>query len=158
MKVKGIGELVQSHPFFAGLKEADIELIAGCAKNVRFAAGEAIFREGQAADAFYVIRVGRIGIDVSLPPRGWIRVQTLEAGDVLGWSWLFPPYKWHFSAVALEAVRAFEFNGTCLRGKCEDDNRLGFELMKRFARVMMERLQAARLQILDVYGNPGESR
>ena len=157
MKVKGIGELVQSHPFFAGLEAADIDLIAGCARNVRFAPGEPIFREGQAADAFYVIRVGRVAIDVSRPS-GSIRVQTLEAGDVLGWSWLFPPYKWQFSAVALEAVRAFEFDGTCLRGKCDGDKRLGYELMKRFARVMIERLQATRLQVLDVYGNPGGSR
>ncbi len=78
--------------------------------------------------------------------------QTVAEGDVLGWSWLFPPYRWVFDAQALELTRALVFDGTCLRGKCEDDHNLGYELMKRFAHVVVQRLQATRLQLLDVYG------
>jgi hypothetical protein len=80
-------------------------------------------------------------------------IGTLEAGEVLGWSWLFAPYHWHFDARAVGVVRATAFDGACLRGKCDDDPRLGYELMRRFAAVMIDRLQWTRLQLLDVYGN-----
>lgn len=150
--------VLAAHPFFSGLDEDYLEIIAGCAKNVAFRAGEAIFREGQAADWFYLLREGRVVLDISVPHRGKVTLQTLEPGEVLGWSWLFPPYKWAFGATATEPTRAIAMDGTCLRGKCEADPRMGYELMKRFARVMMDRLQATRVQMLDVYGHHGEAR
>ncbi len=80
-------------------------------------------------------------------------IETIEAGEVIGWSWLFPPYRWHFDARALAPVRATRFDGACLRGKCEADPALGYDLMSRFAQVLIERLQWTRLRLLDVYGD-----
>jgi CRP/FNR family transcriptional regulator, cyclic AMP receptor protein len=142
-------------PFFAGLRTADLELIAGCASNVRFREGELLFRDGDNADVFYVLRHGRVALETFVPARGPFTIETLEAGEVVGWSWLFPPYRWHFDAHARSLVRATRFDGACLRAKCESDPRLGYELMFRFAQVMIDRLQSTRLRLLDVYGNDG---
>jgi CRP-like cAMP-binding protein len=143
--------LVQ-HPFFKDLAPRYIQLSAGCAANVRFKAGEFLFREGEAANQFYLIRHGKVALQVFVPHRGPITIETIPAGEVLGWSWLFPPYRWHFDAQALELVRAIAFDGQCLRDKCEEDHDLGYALMQRFAQIMLQRLQATRLQLLDVYG------
>jgi CRP/FNR family cyclic AMP-dependent transcriptional regulator len=142
-------------PFFEGLRPADLELIAGCASNVRFREGELLFRDGDNADVFYVLRHGRVALETFVPARGPFTIETLEAGEVVGWSWLFPPYRWHFDAHARSLVRATRFDGACLRAKCESDPRLGYELMSRFAQVMIDRLQSTRLRLLDVYGNDG---
>ncbi|MCX7919696.1 MAG: cyclic nucleotide-binding domain-containing protein [bacterium] len=144
--------LLKKHPFLKDLSEEYIERLVSCAKNVRFNQDEYICREGQEAESFYLIREGRAAIEIYSPVKGSIRIQTIEAGDVLGWSWLFAPYRWHFDIRAIEPIRAFEFDGKCLRSKCEEDHDLGYELMKRFARLMEERLQATRLQLLDMYG------
>lgn len=144
--------IIRQHPFFQGLDERYLKLIVGCARNVRFDVDEAIFREGEPADQFYLIREGRVAVQVNVPGRGAITLQTVDAGDVLGWSWLFPPYRWRFSARALQPTRALAFDAQCLRAKCERDHDLGYELVKRFARVVTERLEAARLQLLDLYG------
>ena len=144
--------ILAEHPFFKNLDRRYLELIVGCASNVRFNAGEFIFREGEEADRFYIIRHGKIALEVFAPDRGPLTIQTIGEGDVLGWSWLFPPYRWHFDARALELTRAIALDGKCLREKCEEDHDLGYELVKRFAQIIMERLQATRLQLLDVYG------
>jgi CRP-like cAMP-binding protein len=139
-------------PLFEGLPDSALELIAGCGSNVHFAEGELLFREGDTADRFFVIRHGSIALETFVPARGPVTIETIEAGDVVGWSWLFPPYRWHFDAKALAGVRATSFDGACLRGKCDADPSLGYGLMSRFARVMIERLQSTRLRLLDVYG------
>ena len=90
-------------------------------------------------------------MEIHAPPRGSIIIQTLDEGDVLGWSWLFPPYRWMSSAKAIELTRAIALDGKCLRGKSEEDHDFGYELLKRFARVIQERLQATRLQLINVY-------
>lgn len=144
--------ILAEHPFLKGLDPHHLQLIAGCASNVRFDAGRLIFREGEEADQFYIIRRGKVALEVFVPGRGSITIQTIGEGDVLGWSWLFPPYHWHFDARALELTRAIAFDGKCLRTKCEDDHDLGYELVKRFTHIVMQRLQATRLQLLDVYG------
>jgi CRP-like cAMP-binding protein len=144
--------LLADHSFFRDLPPDYIRLLAGCAKNVRFEAGQAIFREGEDADQFYLIRDGRVALEVFTPERGSAPILTLGAGDALGWSWLIPPYKWRFDARAIETTLAFALDGKCLRGKCEEDPRLGYELLKRIAEVIVERLHATRLQMLDVYG------
>ena len=144
--------ILAQHPFFQDIAPAHRQLMAGCAANVRFPAGADLFREGNAADQFYLLRHGRVALQVFIPAQGRITIETIEAGDVLGWSWLFPPYRWHFDAQALELTRAIAFDGECLRAKCDDDHDLGYTLMQRFARIMMQRLQATRLQLLDVYG------
>ena len=144
--------IIREHLFFQGLGERYLQLIAGCAKNVRFEEGQVIFCEGDAADQFYLIREGQVAVQVMIPHRGLTTVETAGAGDVLGWSWLFEPYRWCFDARAQRPTRALAFDGKCLRGKCEEDHDLGYELFKRFTHLMTDRLERARLQLLDVYG------
>lgn len=150
MNTRSIRDLLGEHEFFTGLTPEYLDLIAGCGQNVVFPASELIFREGDPADHFYVLRQGRVALAVHAPGRE-IVVATVGPGDVLGWSWLFPPHRWRFDAHALEPVRAVALDGVCLRGKCDDDPRLGYELMRRFARIMADRLDATRMQLLDVY-------
>jgi CRP-like cAMP-binding protein len=142
-------------PFFAGLAPADLELIAGCGSNVRFREDELLFQEGDRADSFFVLRHGTVALETFVPGRGSVTIETLDAGEVVGWSWLFEPYRWHFDARARSLVRATRFDGECLRAKCESDPRLGYDLMSRFAQVMIDRLQSTRLRLLDVYGDGG---
>ena len=150
-----LDELIAHAPVFAGLGSEDLTLIAGCAQNVGFDDGQLLFREGEPADTFYVVRRGRVSLELHTPERGGLVIDTIEPGEVVGWSWLFEPYVWHFDARAAGPLRAIAFDGACLRGKCEDDKELGYELMKRFAQVMIDRLQHARVRLLDVYGGVG---
>jgi CRP-like cAMP-binding protein len=144
--------LVAEVPALEGLSGPQLELIAGCATNVHFDDGEYLFREGERADVFYAIRRGALALEIHVPAREPVIVETLHEGDLLGWSWLFPPYRWKFDARALEPASAISFDGACLRGKCDTDHELGYELMQRIAGVIIERLQATRLRLLDVYG------
>lgn len=144
--------ILAQHPFFQDIEPLYLQLMVGCAANVRFAAGDDLFREGDVANRFYLIRHGHVALQVFIPGQGRITIETIEAGEVLGWSWLFPPYRWHFDAQALELSRAIAFDGACLRAKCDEDHDLGYMLMQRFAQVMTQRLQATRLQLLDLYG------
>ena len=116
----------------------------------QFAPGEWIFREGDPANRFYLILRGKVSVESYAMNRGSTPIQTVEEGDVLGWSWLFPPYYWHFDARAVEATEAVFFYGTPLRSECEEDHDLGYELVKRMAEVMMRRLQATRRHMLDL--------
>jgi len=146
-----VDALLRDVPLFDGLEPAALALVAGCGSNVRFREDELLFRDGDAADTFFVLRHGRVALETFVPTRGAVTIETLDAGEVLGWSWLFPPYRWHFDARALSLVRATRFDGACLRAKCEADPRLGYELMSRFAQIVVDRLQATRLRLLDVY-------
>jgi CRP-like cAMP-binding protein len=146
-------EILADVPFLEGMSPERLALLAGCASNVHFDAGELIFREGDEANTFYVVRHGSVAVELHAPARNPMTVETIEAGEILGWSWLFPPYRTHFDARALSSVRATGFDGGCLRGKCEDDPALGYDLMKRFAQVFTERLHWTRLRLLDIYGD-----
>ncbi|HAV65595.1 MAG TPA: Crp/Fnr family transcriptional regulator [Verrucomicrobiales bacterium] len=150
--MKNLKALIQEHPFFAGLDAAYLDLLAGCAKNVQFAAGEHLFHEGDPADQFYLVRAGQVALELHVPGRAVEIIESVPAGEVIGWSWLFKPYLWQFDARALKAVRATAFDGRCLRGKCDANHDLGYELALRVAQVMMQRLQATRLRLLDFYG------
>jgi len=145
--------LLRDHPFLKDLEPEYLTLLAGCAMNVRFGEGSFLFREGEAADRCFLIREGKLALEIAAPGRGSIIVQTLGAGHVAGFSWLLEPHQWQFDGRAIEPVRAIALDGTCLRGKCADDPRLGFELTQLFARLAIRRLQATRLRLLDVYGN-----
>ena len=145
--------LIAAVPLFEGLAAGELETIAGCAGNVRFTSGQNLFREGDAADNFFVVRHGTVAVGNFVPPRGELVIETLEAGDLLGWSWLFPPYRSHFDARALTSVRATQFDGACLRDKCAADPAFGYDLMSRFAQILIERLQWTRLRLLDIYGD-----
>lgn len=147
-----IDTILRDVPLFDGLSDEALELIAGCGSNVHFGEGELLFRQGDPADTFFVIRYGSVALETFVPARGPVTIETIESGDVVGWSWLFAPYRWHFDAKALVGVRATVFDGACLRGKCDADPALGYQLMSRFAQVIIERLQWTRLRLLDVYG------
>lgn len=139
------------YTFLADLSRLHLERLAACASSTYLSEGDQIFREGDYADGFYLIREGEVSLELRLPNRGPVVVQTLHQGDILGWSWLFPPYRWHFDARSLTPVLAIGFDAACIRRACDDDHELGYFLMKRFAQVMIERLQRSRLQMLDLY-------
>lgn len=149
--MENLERILSAHPFFTQLGEQYLPLLVSCASNVRFSTGELIFREGEEANQFYLIREGKVALEVCSPRRQPISVHTLGRGDVLGWSWLIPPYRWHFNARVIEPIRAFALDGKCLRAKCEEDHDLGYALMKQVAQVTTQRLQATRLQLLDIY-------
>lgn len=155
MKTRSLQEIVKAHPFFAGLDEEFSVLVCGCAKNVRFNAGQYLFREGEPADQFYLVRHGRVALQISAPGREAVTFQTLGPGEIVGVSWLIPPYRWSYDAKALELTRAIAMDAACLRGKSESDHDLGYDMMKRFMPILIQRLQATRMQILDVYGSHG---
>jgi CRP-like cAMP-binding protein len=150
--MENLEHLLIDHPFLRGLKPEHTKVIVGCASNVHFNEGDVIFREGDEANKFFIIRHGKIALEIYAPERGPIGIQTLREGNILGWSWLIPPYRWHYDARATESVRAIALDGKCLRQKCEADPELGYELMKRFADVLEQRLQATTVQLLDLYG------
>jgi CRP/FNR family cyclic AMP-dependent transcriptional regulator len=154
--MEDLERILREHPFLHGMEDRHIKLIVGCASNAVFKAGEFVFREGEDADAFYFIRHGRVLVETHVPQKGTIIIRSREAGEIFGWSWLVPPYKWHFDARAVELTRAIALDGKCLRTKCEEDHDLGYEIMKRFALVIAERLEATRLQLMDVYGNSSQ--
>ncbi len=153
MKAISIGELLSSHPLLSGLPAADIETVAGCARNVIIKPGDMLLAEGQRADSLYLVRYGIVSIEIHSPGVGSIVIDTVGPGGVVGWSWLFPPYRYHFDARAVEVVRAVAFDATCLRDKAETDEQLGHLLYKRVAEVLLERLQMTRVRLLDLYGS-----
>jgi CRP/FNR family cyclic AMP-dependent transcriptional regulator len=150
--IHSLESIIRQHAFFEHLEERHIQFIVGCAQNARFEDDEYVLREGDRADQFYFIREGLVSVELMVPQKGRVTLQTVGAGDVLGWSWVAPPYRWHFDARALRKTSALAFDGKCLRQKCEQDHDLGYEMLKRFASIVTERLDATRLQLLDVYG------
>jgi CRP-like cAMP-binding protein len=144
--------IIAQHPFFSGLESYYMGLLVGCASNVRFESGSYIFREGGEANEFYLIRTGKVALEICGAQTNTLIVSTLGEGEILGWSWLLPPYHWRFDAHAIENTRAIALDGKCLRNKCEQNHDLGYELLKRFAQIVDRRLEATRLQLLDVYG------
>lgn len=152
--MEGLERIVREHPFFSGLDEGFCKLVCGCAKNIAFQAGEYLFHEGEPADQLYLLRHGRVGLEVKAPGRGAVTFQTLVAGEIVGISWLIPPYRWRCDARALELTRAIAVDAKCLRRKFEEDHELGYDVMQRFLPVLIDRLHGTRMQILDVYGTP----
>lgn len=144
-------DLIKEHPFFKDLSPQYLEILVNCASEVSYPPGSYLLREGDQADQFFLLRHGEVVIQAARPGEGARTIQTLHAGEVVGWSWLFPPYRYHYSVRSTSLVRALAMDGRCLRGHCEANHGLGYEIMKRFALIMMERLQATRMQILDVY-------
>jgi CRP/FNR family transcriptional regulator, cyclic AMP receptor protein len=154
MEIEGLERIVREHRFFSGIDRAFADLVTGCASNVRFTAGEYLLREGAPADELYLIRHGRVALQIASPGRESITFLTVAEGEMVGVSWLIPPYRWSHDAKALELVRAISIDASCLRNKCEADHDLGYAMMKRFVPILVERLHATRMQILDVYGSP----
>jgi CRP-like cAMP-binding protein len=150
--MRTIAQSLPEHPFFAGLDSDTLELLAGCATNVHFGPGEFLFREGGPAEAFYVLRHGRVSLEMRTPTEDVV-LDTAHDGDVVGWSWLVAPYRWTFDARATEDTSAVAFDGVCLREKCEQDAVVGYALLQRVVQVMASRLHSARVRLLDLYGS-----
>jgi len=141
---------VALHPFLAGMNRKQLALLTDCAMVVQFKKGQVIFREGDIANRFYLIETGQVILESSDAPDDSVVIDMIGSGDLLGWSWMFPPYVWHFTARAAEPVTAIFFYGTILREYCERDHSLGYELFKRMGAVMIKRLQAARTKMVAV--------
>ena len=150
-------DILAALPLFKGLKPEQIRQIAACAETAQYEAGQFLGREGEPAESFWVVRQGHIALETHAPARGPLTLQTVSTDDVIGWSWLIPPHRWLFDAHVVEDTSAVVFDGTCLRGKCDADPVLGYALLQRVAQVMLSRLQAARVRLLDLYGVPGAS-
>jgi CRP-like cAMP-binding protein len=154
MTVRSIADYLGVHPFFAGLDAASVQQLAGCARNEHVRAGEYLFRAGGSAEHFYVVMHGRIALELFGPGTGPLVVDSAGNGEVLDWPWLIPPHQWLLDARAVEPTSVVSLDSACLRGKCEDDPRLGYELVQRVAQVMSRRLQAIRVRLLDLYAPP----
>ena len=143
--------MINEHPLFEGLDNHYLYALHGCSSEVQFPAGSTIFDYGAPADQFYLIGEGRVSLDIAVPGRGIIPVQTLQSNEFVGWSWLYPPYRWHFSGRALEETTAIAFDANCVRELIAQDHEFGFEMMMRVSQIIIERLQAARIQLVDMY-------
>jgi len=146
-----LATVIAAHPFLLGMHPRHLEVLAECAMQTHFDRGQIIFKEGDLANRFYLLESGRVALESRAGHRGAVPIHTVGAGDVLGWSWLFPPYYWHFDARALEPTAAIFFYGTRLRDRCEEDHDFGYELIKRMASVAIRRLQSAREQMVTHY-------
>jgi CRP-like cAMP-binding protein len=149
--MEDLSKILRSHPFLQDLDEKYIREIVGCASNAAFRENDIIFKEGDEAEKFYLIRTGKVALEINGREKGIVRILTIGPGQILGWSWIISPYRWHFDAHAIEDIRAIALDGECLRNKSEKDPRLGYEMLKRFSHIMEQRLTATRLQLLDVY-------
>jgi CRP-like cAMP-binding protein len=152
--MRDLAQLLAEHPFFAGLDRDALDLLVACAQNAHVREGDMLYRDGEPADRFYVVRRGRVALELAAPGREPLVVETVDAGEVVGWSWLVPPYRWTGDGRAVEDCSLVVLDGACLRGKCDADPRLGYQLLTRVAHVMLERLQATRVRLLDLYGTP----
>jgi CRP-like cAMP-binding protein len=139
------------HPFFKGMKEEDVRTIADCGEDASFEVGQVIFRQNETAIRFFVILEGAVSLEIQSGEQAPLVIQTRGGGSVLGWSWIFPGEEWKFNATVLKPVKAIVINTPCLHSKIKNDTELGFELMRRFAGIMVDRLQATRLQLMDIY-------
>jgi CRP-like cAMP-binding protein len=152
--MEDLERLLREHDFLKGLSESHTRLLVSCAKNLRFAPGDFLLREGRDATTFYLVRMGHVALEINVPGRGVVQMEAVGPGDVLGLSWLVPPYRVHLDARATEDVVALAFDGTCLRGKIEGDHDLGYVLVRRIFEKAYRRLEQVRLQRLDLYRAP----
>ncbi len=155
-KMKSMGEILADHPLFAGLDPEITNLLGGCAGNVHFTNGAYLLKADDPADTFYLLRDGAVALELRMPGRGRLTVQTVHSGQVVGASWILPPYRWRFDARAVGEVRATGIDAICLRAKCDADPRLGYQVMQRFLPVVADRLQTTRLRLLDLYAPPAD--
>ncbi|NNG03752.1 MAG: cyclic nucleotide-binding domain-containing protein [Inquilinus sp.] len=155
-KFKSMADILAAHPLFAGLDPKITDLLAGCATNAHFLDGTYLFKADGPADTFYLLRSGEVALELHLPGRGRLTVETVHPGHVVGASWILPPYRWRFDARAVGTVRATGIDAACLRNKCDADPGMGYQVMQRFLPIVAERLQSTRLRLLDLYAPPAE--
>ena len=155
MTEKNLSVSLSKHPFFSDIGDSGIEFLAQCANERMLSRDEILFHQGDRADHFYLIRDGRLSVYVPAISGPELEMQNLGAGDILGWSWLIAPYRWHFQARALEDSIIIEFDGRLIMEKCEHEPAFGYKLLKLFAALMAERLSAARQTMMDNWNPPG---
>ncbi|MCB2081923.1 MAG: Crp/Fnr family transcriptional regulator [Rickettsiales bacterium] len=153
VKIRNIKDLLTEAPLFDGMADHYLELLAGCGRLAHFKAGEFLLKEGEEANSFYLIRRGEVAIESHTPGGRPLTVAKVGTLGIVGYSWLFPPYRNQFDSCAVTSVDAVHLDGKCLRGKAESDHELGYQFIKRFAAIMIRRMQDARRQMLDIYGN-----
>ena len=151
MNTTSIRDLLAAQPVLLDLEPADIDLMAGCAHNEVFEAGTFLAREDEPANHFFIVREGKVALELQAPT-GSLLIETIGSGDLVGWSWLFPPHRWAFDVEAIAMTRAVVIDAACLRDKCDADTAFGYRVMKRFAQVIVDRLQMTRVRLLDLYG------
>ena len=151
-------EALAAHPFLHGISHDHLAVLAEAASDVAFSARHRLFEDGGSASRFWLIQSGHVTLDLHMPGQGQVRIDTIGMGELLGWSWLFPPYKWAFGAVAASPVEAFEFDGRAVRTCCASDPVLGYEVTQRLAHVVAKRLQATRVRLITASSQSASSR
>lgn len=150
--MENLEQILAEHPFLKGLDPRHLPLLAGCASLINFSSDQMICKEGQKADKFYLVRFGRVAVEIHRARGGSITITTVGEGDVLGWSWLIEPFRWHFDARAIELTRTVALEISCLWRVCEANHDLGYELMKRLARSLAQKLKLIKIKSVDIYG------
>jgi len=152
MRIHGIEEILSEHPVFKAFDKETLELLGGCARNEHFRAGDRIFAEGDSADKVFLLRKGDVAVEIATSERAPIIVETLHPGDVLGWSWMVPPYRHMSDARAMTEIRAISLGAVCTRQKCDESPVLGYRMFQHLLPHMATRVRVLRLQLLDLYG------
>jgi CRP-like cAMP-binding protein len=147
---ESLDNTIRNHPFFKGMKANHLAMLAKGAKEMSYKPGETMFKEGEPASRFFLIQSGEVALEAHEPGDGRAVVETLREGDVIGWSWLFPPFTWHLLARAVEPTSVIVLDGAHLLGAAEQHHDFGYELMKRVAQLAVHRMQATRKQLLDL--------
>ena len=153
--MSNIEEYLSAHEFFKGLEQDFIQFLAENARELTIKEGNVLFQQGKTADRFYLVRAGQVSVQVPALVGPTLELQLLGEDQILGWSWLIPPYRWHFAARSIEDSDVLEFDGSAILRHCEEDPRFGYELLKRFAALMSARLDAARVKMMDQFAPPG---
>ena len=151
-------EALAAHPFLHGMSHDHLVTLAEVASDVTFPAKQRLFEDGRSATRFWLLQSGHVTLDLHVPGQGRMNIDTIGMGELLGWSWLFPPYRWAFGAVTASPVQAFEFDGRVVRARCAADPALGYELTQRLAHVVAGRLQATRVRLITASTKSGISR
>ena len=151
MQVHDLEKLLEDHPFVHGMHYDHVRTLLGCCANRHYESGEYLFRGGNESNEFFLIREGNVSLELHVPGHGALRMETRTGGDLLGWSWLIKPYRWHFDARALTPVAVLTIDGRCLRDKCDKDRDFGYEILHRFAELMVRDVRSMSLQLIDMY-------
>ena len=152
--IETTADALAAHPFLHGLSRDHLAILADTACDVTFPARHRLFEDGGSANRFWLLQSGHVALDLHVPGQGRMKIDNIGMGELLGWSWLFPPYRWAFGAVAASPVEAFEFDARAVRARCESDPVLGYEVTRRLALVVAKRLQATRVRLITAAGQP----
>jgi len=155
MNKQSIEDYLSTHTFFSGLNDNFMKFLLNATTELQIKRGEVLFQQGGRADKFFLLRNGQVSIQVPALEGPALDIQTLGENQILGWSWLIPPYRWNFLARAVEDSDLLEFDGNAILARCEEDPEFGYELFKRFASLMSERLDAARQKMMSQWDPPG---